>query len=507
MSNLSELLPAGGAAKEIEAVASGTLPNGTPVIIKSDGTVEVIVETTNTISQAVPLGSETQFDSHADWTSVKYDPFNAGRFVIAWQDAGNSGYGSMIVGNTSGGTITFGSQIFFNSLASANIDIAFDHKKENQFVVVWQGSPDPPERDGGSARAGMLNSTNGVASWGAAITWITTQRTFYNKVEFDPFLAGRFVVMYSDPDGSNTGEAICGNIDSSSTIAFGSHVQFSTGAIEENTSISFDPNTQNKFLVFYTATDASTYPRAVVGVLSGTNTITFGTGVTFYSGGDCPNMHGTYDPHEANKFVCAFDNGATWGKAIVGTVSGTTSSFGSLSQFSSSSTGYCEISFDPNTSGKFVIAWTDWDNSINGVVSLGTRSSNSLSFLTKITINSGGTYRAKPAFDYKNNGRFVVAYKDGADGNKGKAIICQIASSSTSTTLTTDNFFGITAAAIANTATGVVIPKGGVAANLTSLTTGSTYYVQGDGTVSTVSTSPAVNIGKAISATSLILKG
>ena len=110
MSNLSELLPAGGAAKEIEAVASGTLPNGTPVIIKSDGTVEVIVETTNTISQAVPLGSETQFDSHGDWIGVKYDPFNAGRFVIAWQDAGNSGYGSMIVGNTSGGTITFGSQ-------------------------------------------------------------------------------------------------------------------------------------------------------------------------------------------------------------------------------------------------------------------------------------------------------------------------------------------------------------------------------------------------------------
>ena len=32
MSNLSELLPAGGAGKNVDFVASGTLPNGKPVI-------------------------------------------------------------------------------------------------------------------------------------------------------------------------------------------------------------------------------------------------------------------------------------------------------------------------------------------------------------------------------------------------------------------------------------------------------------------------------------------
>ena len=69
------------------------------------------------------------------------------------------------------------------------------------------------------------------------------------------------------------------------------------------------------------------------------------------------------------------------------------------------------------------------------------------------------------------------------------------------------NFIGITAAAISSGSTGVVVLQGGVATNLSSLTIGSEYYVQGNGTISTASASPAVNIGKAISATALILKG
>ena len=42
MSNLSELLPSGAGQNQVEFVASGTLPNGKPVILKADGTVEVI---------------------------------------------------------------------------------------------------------------------------------------------------------------------------------------------------------------------------------------------------------------------------------------------------------------------------------------------------------------------------------------------------------------------------------------------------------------------------------
>ena len=77
----------------------------------------------------------------------------------------------------------------------------------------------------------------------------------------------------------------------------------------------------------------------------------------------------------------------------------------------------------------------------------------------------------------------------------------------TSSNLTSTNFVGITAKAITSGATGKVTLQGGLSTNQTGLTVGSTYYVQTDGTVSTVSTAPAVNIGKALNATTLKLRG
>ena len=77
----------------------------------------------------------------------------------------------------------------------------------------------------------------------------------------------------------------------------------------------------------------------------------------------------------------------------------------------------------------------------------------------------------------------------------------------TSTNLTSTNFIGISDAAISSAASGNVTIKGGIAATgLTSLTPGSDYYAQADGTISTVSTGSAVKIGRAMSATSINLE-
>ena len=66
-------------------------------------------------------------------------------------------------------------------------------------------------------------------------------------------------------------------------------------------------------------------------------------------------------------------------------------------------------------------------------------------------------------------------------------------------------FIGIADAAIADTATGSVTIKGGIASNgLSSLTPNSVYYVQTDGTINTTST--GTRIGKALSSTSINLE-
>jgi|SaaInlStandDraft_5_1057022.scaffolds.fasta_scaffold110915_2 hypothetical protein len=98
------------------------------------------------------------------------------------------------------------------------------------------------------------------------------------------------------------------------------------------------------------------------------------------------------------------------------------------------------------------------------------------------------------------NGRPVILKSDGT-----VEVVFQAAG--TATNLTSTNFVGITSKSIADTATGSITLQGGVSTNQSSLTSGSTYYVQADGTVSTVSTAPAVNIGKALNATTLKLKG
>ena len=189
MSNLSELLPAGGAAKEFEPVASGTLPNGQAVVLKADGTVEVIFESSTPVTESIPAGSEVTFNSAStSYTSVSFDPNTAGKFVVVY--VGSSSYGTAVVGTVSGTSISFGSEYAFNSGA-----------------------------------------------------------TEFSSVSFDPNTAGKFVAVYRDSGNANYGTAIVGTV-SGTAISFGSEYVFNS-ATSEHPSVAFDPNTAGKFLLAY----------------------------------------------------------------------------------------------------------------------------------------------------------------------------------------------------------------------------------------------------------------
>jgi hypothetical protein len=75
------------------------------------------------------------------------------------------------------------------------------------------------------------------------------------------------------------------------------------------------------------------------------------------------------------------------------------------------------------------------------------------------------------------------------------------------TNLTSTNFIGTSEGAFADTATATVMLRGGITTTQSGLTTGSKYYVQGDGTLSTTPDSPSVTAGKALSATTLLIGG
>ena len=114
---------------------------------------------------------------------------------------------------------------------------------------------------------------------------------------------------------------------------------------------------------------------------------------------------------------------------------------------------------------------------------------------------------AYPRYDYAagwDNGVFGITFiRD--DNSDGTLLLCK--ASSVDTNLTSTNFIGISDAAILDTASGNVTIKGGIAVTgLSSLTPGSDYYAQTDGTISTSSSGDAVKIGKAMSATSINLE-
>ena len=77
----------------------------------------------------------------------------------------------------------------------------------------------------------------------------------------------------------------------------------------------------------------------------------------------------------------------------------------------------------------------------------------------------------------------------------------------TTTNLTATNFVGIADSAISASAAGSVIVQGGTVTGLSSLTVGSNYFVQPDGTFGTSAGSPSVKAGLALSTTSLLLNG
>ena len=80
--------------------------------------------------------------------------------------------------------------------------------------------------------------------------------------------------------------------------------------------------------------------------------------------------------------------------------------------------------------------------------------------------------------------------------------------STTTTYLTDTNFIGISSASYTDSDTATITLPGGIASNLSGLTTGQTYYVQpSDGSLGTTEGNPSVLVGRALSSTVMLLKG
>ena len=241
MSNLSELLPAGGAAKEFEPVASGTLPNGQAVVLKADGTITAVAETV--LSQTIPAGSGAEFDSGSghDNIMMAYDPTTAGRFAVVYSDANTGSYGTIAIGQVSGTSITFGASVIFISAWSHGPRLSWSPHISGQLAIATGRSSK------GRMMVGYVGGYN--VSFGGESYFFNSGIPDHYDMAFDPLTANRLVCVYRDPNSSGYGMAVVGTV-SGTSVSFGTAVIFRSTNVS-NITLSFDPNTANQFVVSY----------------------------------------------------------------------------------------------------------------------------------------------------------------------------------------------------------------------------------------------------------------
>ena len=436
------------------------------------------------------VGSAVVFESaqSRDFRGV-FDS-NANKIVIAYKDTGNSSRGTAIVGTVdpSDNSISFGSAVVFETGAvNEYVGAAFD-SNSNKVVIGFGDSGDSSK---GKAIVGTVSGTS--ISFGTAAVFDSGE-TNSISVTFDSNL-NKVVISYVDASNSSRGTAIVGTV-SNTDISFGSKANFNTNQVSSITS-TFDSNS-NKVVIAYRNDAAAARGTAVVGTVSGTS-ITFGTAVQFNAA--VTNFVTTTFDSNSNKVVISYrDNGnSSYGTAIVGTVSNTAISFGTEVVFYSAAIEEPYITFD-SSSNKVAIAYAD--TSSDGNVIAGTVSGTSITFETALVYESQRAGDISAMYD-SNSNRVVIFYSNPDNSSYGTSRVFQNAS----TNITSENYIGITPSAYPDGAGAEIQTKGAVNEEQSGLTAGQSYFVQTDGTLSTTAGDPSVFAGTAVSATKIIVKG
>ena len=439
------------------------------------------------------IGSEVVFESAAiRHVSSTFDSTN-NKVVIAYRDDGNSFYGTAVVGTVSGTSISFGTPVVFESATTQHTSVAYD--SSNQKVVIVY--TDNGNSNYGTAVVGEIDGT--TINFGSPVVFRSAY-CGYNSAVYDAS-AQKVVVAYQDGGNSDRGYTSVLTV-SGNSVTYGSNRQFESGRVDA-IGTAYD-STNQKVVIAYQDGGSSSYGKAVVATISGTEN-TFGTPVTFESAGT-HDISAAYDSSNQKVVIAYKDQGNSWaGTAIVGTVSGTSISFGSPVVYASSPGSLTNNAVVYNSSEqKVVIAYEDAGNSGYGTAVVGTVSGTSISFGSPSVFNTATTYYNSPTYDSTNN-KVVIPYKD--QGNSGYGTAVTFSPRTISRNLTSENYIGISDGAYSDGQTSTIQLTGAVDDAQSSLTPGQAYYVQNDGTLSETADNPSVFAGTALASTKLIVRG
>ena len=493
-------LPAAGGT--ITAVASGALANGDTIILQSDGTVKSVGLTTYSESLS---NSEYVFETDIGsniW--VAYDPFNSNKFVVVWKDDYyGSDYARICTGTISGTTISFGTETTFNSFATNTINnLIADQVTEGRYVVQYK-----------SDEFKVITLSGTTFTIGAEYT-ANAMINYPYDIAFDPNNANTFMTVSTDNSYKIQTSVV--TISSSTVLSFGTVQTHSSSANNLPMAMKVMYNRAGDIIISWANNDASQTGQLVRGAITSSGaTVTYDSYVTYDSVGSVDNSTSyggsssrISETSTDGKYLIAYSvyNGTRWTPCSrIATNEGGTWSVGTLYSVSVSVnskqvSASVESSFD-----KFLMSYVGGSSGSYGTCAVGTISGTTITYGTPVTLNAATSHYTRCYLDPHNSGKYIVGYKDDGNTDNGTLRIAQISGSETN--VTADNFIGISDGAYADTTTATIQVVGGTDDAQSGLTVGSKHYVQNDGTLSTTADSPSVYAGMALSSTSLLIKG
>tara|TARA_B100000575_G_scaffold31760_1_gene21384 strand:- start:21483 stop:24125 length:2643 start_codon:yes stop_codon:yes gene_type:complete len=458
-------------SRQLTATASGAISAaGKALIVNTDGTVTSTFIDSGTAS----TGSATQVVAHINRDTRATFDSNSNRVVAVYRNhgGGSDGVATAVVGTVSGTSISFGTPVAFNSGNNNNMDICFD-SSNNKVVIAWE---DKGNSQYGTAIVGTVDPSDNSISFGSAAVFESAAVEEVSIV-FDSS-NNKVVIAYKDEGNSDYGTAIVGTV-SGTSISFGSAAVFNSGNTKETHS-DFD-STNNKVIIGYRDNGNSSYGTAIVGTVSGTS-ISFGTEVVWRSG----TTNDIYVAHNPDTGTTLFTNHAAdsvnQGQYIIGSVSGTAISFPTdIAQYTNDGIYQPEAVYDTLAKRMVIINRNDTNSQVSKTVltmSGTTGTADHAAGASQTVLDEDQPDYVTSTYDSSQNA-VVTFYADGGNNNYLTAIVHKTAY--TNELLTTENFIGTSAHAAADGAKVLVNTQGAIDENQSGLTAGQTFFVDKNG--------------------------
>tara|TARA_R100001509_G_C4858517_1_gene212550 strand:- start:343 stop:1464 length:1122 start_codon:yes stop_codon:yes gene_type:complete len=368
------------------------------------------------------------------------------------------------------------------------------------------------ERSGVQARVATVDPSDNSISFGSEYPADETSNFEDYSATFDSS-QNSVVVFYNKVSSTFVAKAAAGQI-SGSNISWGTPVTIlNDNAYIEKRASTFD-SSNNKVVCFFKDYGGDNRIKAIVGTVSGTS-ISFGdlvdvsekTNGSVSATGDDPQC--TFDSSN-NKVVVVYDldggdgyQDSGLGVARVGTVVGTAITFGKSYIWGRTGNSNSQIPLYLPNSGKILIAYRDPQDTSGKFLTLKVTGTNLTRSTDDVTFTSDSPNGLSLVFD-SNENKAVISYVDSGDSSKGKSIVLQ--PDTASTNLTSTNFLGISNGAYSDGSTATVQIEGSIDDAQSGLTVGKRHYVQNDGSLGIRTGDFAVSAGIAISTTKIAIE-